>query len=103
MFVFDSELFLQLLGVAMGSRSSPTFACLFVGVLECVMLLSWERQDGLLPHLLRRFIGDVFFLWRHGEEELVKFTNHLNSFHRTIKFEVIKGESYNFDTRSPIV
>ena len=99
-FVFDSELFLQLFGVAMGSRSSPTFACLFVGVLEFVMLLSWERQDGLLPHLLRRFIDDVFFLWRHGEEELVKFTNHLNSFHRTIKFDVVKGESYNFDTRS---
>ena len=31
LFVFAGELLIQLLGVAMGSRSSPTFACLFVG------------------------------------------------------------------------
>ena len=99
-FVFDSDLFLQLLGVAMGSRSSPTFACLFVGVLEAVMLVTWEVQGGLLPHLLRRFIDDVFFLWRHGEAELLKFIHHLNSSHRTIKFEVVPGESYNFTTKS---
>ena len=31
---------------------------------------------------------------------MVKFTNHLNCFHTTIKFDVVKGESYNFATRS---
>ena len=99
-FVFDTELFLQLLGVAMGSRSSPTFACIFVGVLEQLILLAWAQQDGPLPHMLRRFIDDLFFLWRHGEEELKRFFNHLNASHRTIKFEVVQGESYNFTTRS---
>ena len=84
----------------MGSRSSPTFACLFVGVLEALMLVAWEVQGGLLPHLLRRFIDDVFFLWRHGEAELVRFIAHLNSSHRTIKFDVAPGESYDFTTRS---
>ena len=67
-FVFDSQLFIQLLGVAMGSRVSPTFACLFVGILEFVMLLSWQDGGENMPHMLRRFIDDVFFLWRHGEE-----------------------------------
>ena len=43
-FVFDTELFIQLLGVAMGSRSSPTFACLFVGILEFVMVLAWQNK-----------------------------------------------------------
>ena len=99
-FVFDSELFLQLLGVAMGSRSSPTFACLFVGFLEMVMLQAWERQGGALPHMLKRFIDDVFFLWQHGEQELERFVTHLNSFHRTMKFDVVKGESYDFTTRA---
>ena len=55
---------------------------------------------GSLPALLRRFIDDVFFLWRHGEAELLRLVSHLNSFHRTIKFEVKPGESYNFNTRS---
>ena len=47
-FVFDSKLFLQLQGVAMGSRSSPTFACIFVGFLEVVQLESGRRYDALL-------------------------------------------------------
>ena len=99
-FVFDTELFIQLLGVAMGSRSSPTFACLFVGILEFVMVLAWQNKGGLMPHLLKRFIDDVFFLWKHGKEELKKFIDHLNGFHRTIKFEAVDGESYNFETRA---
>ena len=99
-FVFDTELFIQLLGVAMGSRSSPTFACLFVGILEFVMLLGWQNKGGPMPHLLKRFIDDIFFLWGHGKEELKKFIAHLNGFHRTIKFEVVEGESYNFETRA---
>ena len=99
-FVFATELFLQLLGVAMGNRSSPTFACLFVGVLEALMLLSWEGQGGLLPHMWRRFIDDIFLLWRHGEEDLLKFITHLNASHHTIKFEMVPGESYNYTTRA---
>ena len=50
-FVFDRKLFLQLLGVAMGSRSSPTFACIFMGMLEVFMLSSWEQTEGLMPQL----------------------------------------------------
>ena len=99
-FVFDTELFLQLLGVAMGSKSSPTFACLFVGILEGVMLRAWQIRGGSMPHMLRRFIDDIFFLWRDGEEHLKQFIAHLNGFHRTIKFEVTPGESYNFQTRA---
>ena len=99
-FVFDFELFLQLLGVAMGSRVSPTFACLFVGILEGVMLKAWQRDGGSLPHMFKRFIDDLFFLWRHGEAHLKQFVAHINSFHRTIKFEVVEGESFNFHTKA---
>ena len=99
-FVLESQLFIQLLGVAMGSWVSPTFACLFVGILEFLMLLTWQDRGEKMPHMIRRFIDDVFFLWRQGEEELSRFTEHIISFHRTIKFEVIKGESYNFQISS---
>ena len=99
-FVLESQLFIQLLGVAMGSWVSPTFACLFVGILEFLMLLTWQDRGEKMPHMIRRFIDDVFFLWRHGEEELSRFTEHIISFHQTIKFEVIKGESYNFQISS---
>ena len=52
------------------------------------MLLSWEQQGGLLPHLLKRFIDDIFFLWHHGKDELDRFVAHLNAAHPTIRFEV---------------
>ena len=98
-FVYSTELFLQLLGVCMGSRSSPIFACLFMGALELFMMTFWEQQGGLLPFLLRRFIDNLFFLWCHGEAELQRFLAHMNSCHPTIKFEVVPG-CYNFATRA---
>ena len=55
---------------------------------------------GTLQKSICSFIDDVFFLWHHGEAELQRFVNHLNSSHRTIKFEVVPGESYNFTTRA---
>ena len=65
------------------------------------MLQTWEHQErGPLPHMLKRFIDDVFFLWQHGEQELDRFVSYLNLFHRTIKFDVVKGESYDFTTRT---
>ena len=99
-FVFDRKLFLLLLGVAMGSRSSPTFACIFMGMLELLMLASWEQTGGVMPHLWKRFIDDILFFWQGSEESLLAFINHLNSCHPTIKFEVVPGDSYNFTTRS---
>ena len=98
-FVFDDKLFLQLLGVAMGSRSSPTYACIFMGMLEVMILFSWEQAGCQMPYLWRRFIDDMFFLWRGSEESLLQFVAHLNSVHATIKFEVKPGESINFSTR----
>ena len=87
-FVFDNQLFLQLLGVAMGSRSSPTFACIFMGMLEVLMLFNWSQTGEQMPYLWKRFIEDVLFFWRGSEENLLKFTAHLNASHSTIKFEV---------------
>ena len=40
-FEFLGKLFIQLFGVAMGSRVAPTYACIFMGWLEKKMLLDW--------------------------------------------------------------
>ena len=34
----------------------------------------------------KRFIDDIFLIWTHGENELRKFVEYLNSLHNTIKF-----------------
>ena len=79
-FVFDRKLFLQLLGVAMGSRSSPTFACIFMGMVELLMLFQWHEVGGLDPKMWKRFIDDIFF-WQGLESDLLRFINHINSCH----------------------
>ena len=38
------------------------------------------------PSVWWRYIDDIFFIWKHGEESLKEFINEINSFHPTIKF-----------------
>ena len=44
----------------------------------------------------RRFIDDIFFIWKGSEEELIEFMEHCNNFHPTIKFTF----EYNINTRA---
>ena len=57
------------------------------------MLAAW---GGTVLHMYRRYIDDMFFIWYGTEEELLKFIEHCNNFHETIKFEF----SCNFKTKS---
>ncbi|XP_072433467.1 uncharacterized protein [Chiloscyllium punctatum] len=41
-------------------------------------------QD-LQPTLYARYIDDIFFLWTHGKESLIKLHSDINKFHPTIK------------------
>ena len=93
LFVFDSSFWLQIYGTAMGTRVAPTFACIFMGWLETGMLAAWM---GTTVHLWRRFIDDIFFIWRGSEEELKEFMEHCNNYHPTIKFTF----NYDLNTRS---
>ena len=93
-FEFAGKVFKQLIGTAMGTRAAPTYACLFMGWLEQTKLLG--RWTGTAPHLWRRFIDDVFFIWKGTEEELQKFIEHINKQHSHIKFTA----SYDIKSRS---
>ena len=44
----------------------------------------------------RRFVDDIFFIWKGSEEELKEFIEHCNNFHPTIKFTF----DYNLSTRA---
>ncbi|XP_060688225.1 uncharacterized protein LOC132820238 [Hemiscyllium ocellatum] len=44
----------------------------------------FSMQD-LQPTLYTRYIDDIFFLWTHGEESLIKLHSDINKFHPTIK------------------
>jgi hypothetical protein len=77
----------------MGTRVAPTFACLFMGAMEFLMLKAWK---GLQPRLYRRYIDDIFFFWNGTEPELLSFITHLNGFHPFLKFKA----SYDFQAKA---
>ena len=93
-FTFNGKLFRQCIGTAMGTRVAPTYACLFMAWLEVKKLL--RNWTGTTPHLWRRFIDDIFFIWYGNEEELLQFINHLNTQHSYIKFTA----TYDIEERS---
>ncbi len=92
-FEFDDQLYRQQIGTAMGTRVAPTYACLFMGWLEERALASWK---GTKPHLWKRYIDDIFFIWQGSQSELQTFINHLNKVHPNIKFT----STYDKDTKT---
>ena len=98
-FTFNSEFFLQIHGTAMGSPMAPTYANIFMCVLE--ELLIKNAPNGLIPFEWIRFIDDIFAIWTHGLDALSEFFVYINQLHPTIKFEyTYSTESVNFlDTR----
>ena len=98
-FVWDSKLFKQIMGTAIGTRSAPTFCGLFMGDLEEKMLQEWENMEAdYNPDEWWRFIDDILFWWSGTPGELLIFINFVTSVHPDIKFTC----DYNFQTRSVV-
>ena len=93
-FEFCGKLWRQMIGTAMGTVCAPTYANLFCGWLETQRLLG--KWMGTTPHMWRRYIDDILFLWTGTEEELKTFGDHLNAQHPYIKFTM----SYDMVTKS---
>ena len=75
-------IYLQISGTAIGTRMAPTYAIIFMHMLETKLF----AEAFYKPFIWFRFIDDVCSVWNHGEEKLREFLGWLNSAHRTIKF-----------------
>jgi hypothetical protein len=89
-FQFMNKYYLQILGIAMGCKLSPAFANIFMDEIERNMTskYSWYID------LWRRYIDDIFFIWKSTLPRLKRFIEHCNSFHPNLKytFEYSKKE-----------
>ena len=83
-FEFNGKIFKQKIGTSMGTKVAPTYACIFMGWLAKNFLE--EKWSGTKPHMYKRYIDDIFFLWHSSVEELEMFINSLNQHHSHIKF-----------------
>ncbi len=81
-FEFNGRHFLQKLGIVMGTKSAPSIANLVMGNFENTNVYTYPKQ----PLVWYRFIDDIFMVWTHGRPELLKFLEHLNMAHPTLKF-----------------
>lgn len=68
-FEFDNKHYVQIDGTSMGTKIGPNYANIFMGTLESEFLSNAQLQ----PLFYRRFIDNIFLIWCHGEEELLKF------------------------------
>ena len=88
-FEFNSELFVQLIGTAMGSRPAPSYANLFMAnkidtqIIELAQRLENEADP---IQFFKRFLDDIFLIYTGTVESLHLFLSELNNIHPTIKF-----------------
>lgn len=77
----------------MGTKIGPNYANIFMGILEDQYLCS----STLKPTCYKRFIDDIFFIWPHGESELLAFISDFNKAHQSISFtHSFSPETINF-------
>ncbi|XP_065893417.1 uncharacterized protein [Dysidea avara] len=80
-FTFCNLSFLQIQGVAMGTKMAPNFANLFMTNFEEKYIL----QQTTKPFLYRRYIDDIFLIWTDTSEKLKSLIDNINNNHPTIK------------------
>ena len=86
-FMFDQDFFLQVSGVSMGSKMSPSFASLYVGLFEEEVVLNPSCNPFLQYNsTYKRYIDDVFFIWTSTEDKLRDFLNFINTQNTHLKF-----------------
>lgn len=81
-FQFSDVMFQQIQGTAMGTKMAPSYANLFMAVLETNFL----NLAPVKPLFWKRFIDDVLCVWDGSQVQLDSFLSALNDFHDTIKF-----------------
>ena len=96
-FVFDDKWYLQIKGVAMGTKVAVDLAILTVGYLEIklyTVLPNYFSNDYCLYIIKwwKRFIDDCFILWKKSEN-LQLFEELLNTLHSLIKFTKEEGDA----------
>ena len=88
-FEFNNELFLQIIGTAMGTRPAVSYANIFMArrIDEKIIALATQLNEENNPLLcLKRFLDDIFTIYTGTLDKLHQFLAELNNIHPTIKF-----------------
>ena len=81
-FQFNEKSYLQIGGMAMGTKVAPSLANIFMADFEEKFVYTYPLQ----PLFWAQYIDNILCTWQHGDTEVKNFYGHLNSCHPTIKF-----------------
>ena len=85
-FEFDNELFLQIIGTAMGTRPAPAYANMFMAKqMDEKIIEKIVEFRGLDIIFFKRFLDDLFFIFSGSTKMLHLFHEELNQIHPNIK------------------
>ena len=77
---FDKDYWIQIIGVAMGVPSAPTYANIFMAMVD-IWLENFAIDEKTLENLIlfiKRFIDDYLIFWTGSEAQLLKFMEKIN-------------------------
>ena len=86
---FNSKIFKQTTGIAMGNRLAPPVAIAFMHAFETSVLASLVN----VPMFYVRYIDDILGVWTHGLDRLNHFFNCMNNHNPSIRFTMEHTEA----------
>ena len=100
-FDFHGDHYIQVGGVAMGTKLAPSYAITYMNWFEETYVYTHPTQ----PLLWLRFIDDIYLLWDKSRAELDTFFEYLNSCTPNIKFTMeVSEDSVTFlDTTVKVI
>ena len=80
-FEFNKELFIQLIGTAMGSRPAPSYANIFMAkkIDPVISEIAAKHESDNPLAFFKRFLDDIFLVYTGNLKSLHKFLTELNS------------------------
>ena len=88
-FVFDSQLYRQLIGTAIGTKCAPNVADIFMSFIDEKIRIAAMKfsENGISPLLLyRRFLDDCLFIFLGSNDNLHRFLDEITLISPSIKF-----------------
>ena len=82
-FSFSSGVSSQVSGEAMGTKMGSSYACIFMGHFEYLLL---QQYNTPVPKFYKRYIDDIIGATSINYSQLLDFINFVQNFHQAVTF-----------------